>query len=202
MPRKNKFDNHSDQHLTDALAAMTTIVATSVFTMAEILVEMKSRGMDHDLMRRGPLRWYKEIASFKLDPEVALHLGGNASLVPLLLPLKVGTQLSLCTAGTLIAFPEIGATGKIVTTERTLFQLSTTQLAQIFCETGIRSRHEQLRILHSDQKKSMVRQTGRVRVDVKAGILMCGAMKLEPQELVPALRALGYKLQRIKGFKG
>lgn len=138
------------QRLADAL----TITANALCEMAFIWRELESRGEDLSGLRSGLTVYLPLIADSRLLPEVVVQYAGNRRLLEAMARVTRDDQQSLLDAGTVTVYlPYSGST-----TNRTIADMNTPEIQQVFGTDRLRSPEEQQRFLESQALPQMTSQ--------------------------------------------
>lgn len=195
---------------TDTLVALfdatLDTTALGVVKTSIILAELDARNALTEQMRTftksGPFKHFREVASGRLAPRLALACS-DPSLVQGLLRVPMAAQENIAD-GQLVPVAE-QVKGEIRETEKSIWRLDCAEIARVFGEKGIRTAREQAHILRAEASGSVVMarsSDGRIGVDSSSETLRFGAMKVKVADLAEPLRMLGFRLVRIsKGPK-
>lgn len=198
-----KYHNTETPRLIKELSKLTEGNATSIKAASEILLELKTRGETHPLMRQGVFRFYQEIADDRLSAKAVLAFAGVNSILRNLIGVPLPRQEAFA-KGERIVIATHDTTGKIKSQEKPLIQLSVRQLDLVFDAGNIRSFSDQSQILSARKDNTPARRSRipvAIRADKSRQELVCGQLRFTPHELASALQKLGFKIIRIEAAK-
>lgn len=177
----------------ELLAEIQSFKALAVEVVARyslILDELKRRRQFHAFMRHPVLSFFKEIAADELAPEAALILG-NRELIKSVLPLPRARQIEIANGAAIPVAVRTDA-GDIRSDDIPIFRMDAPTLKRAFGPEGIRTVHEQAEMIREEGK---VERIGVVTVLRDQHAIKIGNQTIRPEEIIPALRSLGYKVE-------
>ena len=151
-------------------------------------------------LRSGLASYLPLIARGQLAAESVVTFAGQRLLLQSLVGMPIAEQRSYA-AGEPIMVAERDENGVIVEVSRRLNELSGREVSLVLLGGRVRSLTEQKSsLVQLMARPSRKRQaTGSVaRIVAQDGMVHIGRVRLEPLDLAPALRALGYELVRRK----
>lgn len=193
--KSSSLSNISTADLRAELDQIVDDTAEWMERAAAILVELRARKESHPLMHSNVLRFFKGIAGGSLSSKAVLAVGGNRNLVRALHGLPLGEQDAIATERP-VQVVEISPEGKHVIVDRTITTLSQSALDRVFGEKGLRSIEEQKQMLGQETHKERI---SGFLVDRKASVIVFGNKRVTPFDLIAPLKALGYRIEKIKG---
>lgn len=193
----SKYHNYTTDVLKTALTKINVKIAEGVIAASEILLELARRGERHPYMRGGLFRWYEPLANRTLSAHAAIAFGGVGTIIRKLVGMDLLQQQELANGGKVVV-AEHDATGKIIRVEKPILQLTTRQLDLAFDNGAFVPFETQRKTLgkrQPDVRRSSVPLE--IRADMETGEVVCGQMRFTPLSLVPALKKLGFKIEKI-----
>ena len=200
MGRSIDYAGLSNNDLRAELAKQLSLTAESLLRAAAIWTEIQRRGIDMSALRSGLGSYLPLIARGQLAAEAVVTFAGQRLLLQSLAGMPIVEQRSYA-AGEPIMVAERDGNGAIIEVSRRLNELSGREVALVISGGRVRS--------VTEQKSSLVQQVARpsrkrqasgsvARIVAQDGMVHVGRVRLEPLDLAPALKALGYELVRRK----
>ena len=189
----------SNEELRTVLAKQLTLTAAALMEAALIWTELQRRGVDMTALRSGLASYLPRIARRELAAEAVVTFAGRRALLQSLSGMSLDEQRRYA-AGETVNVVECDDNGALVTSQRQLNELSQREIVLVIANGRVRTPAEQRQsIAHMNQRPSTRRRRFGSITSIKAqnGLLHVGRSRLEPLDLAPALRALGYDLVRI-----
>lgn len=181
----------------ELLAEIQSFKALAVEVVARyslILDELKRRRQFHAFMRHPVLSFFREIAAQELAPEAALVLG-NRELIKAVLPLPVARQIEIANGAAVPVAVRTDA-GDIRSDDVPIMRMDAPTLKRAFGPSGIRTVHDQAEMIREEGK---IERIGMVTVLRDLHAIKIGNQTIKPEEIIPALRALGYSVEMTRG---
>lgn len=181
----------------ELLAEIHSFKALAVEVVARyslILDELKRRRQFHAFMRHPVLSFFREIAADELAPEAALALG-NRDLIKAILPLPRDRQIEIANGAAIPVAVRTDA-GDIRSDDVPIMRMDAPTLKRAFGPSGIRTVHDQAEMIREEGK---IERIGMVTVLRDLHAIKIGNQTIKPEEIIPALRALGYSVEMTRG---
>jgi len=146
-----------------------------------------------------PFRFAPEIAADLLDPEAALLLAGSPDAIRAVMKLPLDQQRAVANEKPIkIA---IKKDGRIISAERTIYEMSVMQMRIAFGENGIVPWEQQGEFLHKsgapNEGAPTVRVKPKIAVDGTTHEIVVNKIHVTVDDLIPALAALGYSVKKL-----
>ena len=158
-----------------------------------ILDELKRRRQSHAFMRHPVLSFFREIAADELAPEAAIVLG-NRELIKAVLPLPRERQIEVAN-GAPIPVAVRTDTGDIRSDDVPIMRMDAATMKRAFGPEGIRTVHDQAEMIREEGK---IVRIGMITVLHDQHAIKIGGQTIKPEEIIPALRSLGYKVEMTR----
>ena len=190
----------TNEQLRSELATQIMLTAESLYRAAKIWTELKRRGVDLSALRSGLALYLPRIARSELAAETIVAFAGQRTLLQHLVGMPLNEQRRYA-SGDVIDIVERDPEGQFQTVSRQLFDLSGREVIQVLEEGRVRSVDEQKSTLirQNQQPTRLRRYTGSTsRISARNGLLNIGRLRLDPLDLAPALKSLGFELKMIE----
>lgn len=196
-----------DETLLKELRTCWHVSTALIEYMASLYREAASRPSINLAEFKGDL-WeaVKLVARDKLVPELAAKIYASPHKRGILADLPKDVQHDVAATGATFKTAVLDQTkaSGVSVEDKSILEMSTTELRVVMGGGGIRTVAEQKKILgqivesEARRRRSPSRMSNKVRVDADAGrgVLIVGAYTLKPYELAAALDTLGFKLTR------
>ncbi|MDG1315019.1 MAG: hypothetical protein P8P29_05790 [Flavobacteriaceae bacterium] len=197
---KNSLQEITTNNLFAEIANIKIQEAAGITRICQILSELVERKTNHPLLNNPITRWFREINSEKLHPEFAMAFCSQPMLIKSVIGLKLSQQQHLA-AGGKISMVELDASYELKTVEKELTRFSATDIRTVFNFGKIRSIKSQEQKLQEKLKnisKTETPKLSRVRSDTEKNCLLISGKDIKIGELKEPLKAIGFKLIRIK----
>ena len=191
----------SNEELRAELAQQLALTAASLMRAAAIWTELQRRGVDLAALRSGLAHYLPRIARGELAPEAVVAFAGQRMLLQHLAGMPLADQRRYA-AGEPITVAEVDSEGQIVGVQRQLVELTAREVMVALGDGRVRSLKDQTRTLARQTAKPTTRRKvsgSTARVTARDGLVHIGRIRLDPLDLTPALRALGFDLTRRPG---
>lgn len=193
----------SSAELKAELAKALSVTAHGLARAATLWSELHRRGESLPELRSGLATWLPRIARGDLAPEAVVAFAGQRMLLQRMMGMPLDEQRKFA-AGEEITVAAINDRGEIVGEDKPLARLNSREILLAIGDAGsIRPLHEQTKTLGRSITKTRRRthsgnSTATIRADRQSGLLQIGRSRVEPTDLANALRALGWRMERIE----
>ena len=183
----------STEELFAEIQSFKALAVEVVARYSLILDELKRRRQSHAFMRHPVLSFFREIAADELAPEAALILG-NRDLIKAVLPLPRERQIEVAN-GAPIPVAVRTDTGDIRSDDVPIMRMDAATMKRAFGPEGIRTVHDQAEMIREEGK---IVRIGMITVLHDQHAIKIGSQTIKPEEIIPALRSLGYKVEMTR----
>lgn len=183
----------STEELFAEIQSFKALAVEVVARYSLILDELKRRRQSHAFMRHPVLSFFREIAADELAPEAALVLG-NRELIKAILPLPRERQIEVAN-GAPIPVAVRTDSGDIRSDDVPIIRMDAATMKRAFGPEGIRPVHAQAEMIREEGK---IVRIGMITVLHDQHAIKIGSQTIKPEEIIPALRSLGYKVEMTR----
>lgn len=195
----SEYSNLTVAQINQRLQQALSTTAEAIETVCQLLYELASRGENHQLMRDGVFRWYREISTGQLSPQAVFAFAGVSTILSRLIGFPITKQERIA-LGEPIPVVEMNATRtNVLRVEKPIIQLSTAALDIAFEAPGkLRSVTAQEKIVRNVSPPSRREPTPIFIAHPDTGEITCGGMRFKPALLEKPLAKLGLKIVAIQ----
>lgn len=209
MKKPIQLAEMSNDELIREFRTCLSLTVDSLKYLATIIREMRKRRLSIPESNSGFMRQLIAVADRQLEAELVVSLADCPAKIEYFkgVPKKLQINISKGAKFPVVEDCQDRPEG-VAVVERTVRQMTSAQIQQVFTADGVRTAEEQKKhrvVAVNKAVKRRHRSAGRasqsklrVEADPTKGDLIIGAYRLKPHELTKALKTLGFKMQRVK----